>query len=807
MTGVLTGLSVLDLSRGIAGPMTTMLMADNGAHVTRIIPPEGDPFAEQPGQRVWNRGKAVRTLDLKKTEDLAEFLALVDRADVLVESFTPGVTDRLGIGYEALAARNPALIYLSITAYGPDTRHSHRPGFDALVAARTGLQWEQRGWPECFEYRMSGKPGFLPDLDVPYEHVQGPARPGPVFSRSTWPSLGAFFAASVGVNAALRARGLTGRGQHVETSLLQGAIAAAWCVWQRPENPDVPNFPGWVFGSRAPKGHFKTADGKWIHQWVPNPRFIIGASETNDTSHLKLHDDPDRLAMDPEELLVLLHYQEEFVDRVARFDADHWLKAAADALVPLQECRSVEAGLNDQSLLDDGAVVELDDPELGPLRQVGSAYRLSACPSPISRTPRDAPVAPFFDKPAKAVALPGGPLSGVRVLDFGLAIAGPYGTQILSDLGADVIKINSGSDTYWHQTSICYSANRGKRSLALNLKDPRSKEVLRKLVESCDVVQHNMRYEAAVRLAVDYDALKQIKPDLIYCHTRGFERGWRDGLPGNDQTGACLAGIEYEDGAIANGGKPLWSLTSFGDTGNGFLSAIAMIQAVMHRERTGEGQFIDTSIVNACLLNTSYAHTRPGDLGADRPQLNQDYTGLTALYRLYETREGWLCIAAAFDQHWQALCSLSPFKALGSDPRFATADARRGNDLALSEMLGAIFLTAPAAQWFELLDAAGVPVEQSDPDFGLRIHDDPEMTRRNWVVSFADTAVGRLDQPGICVDFSETPGKAQRPPLVVGDHSRAILREIGLDGASIEALIADKVVLATDQPVGAEAQG
>ena len=187
-------------------------------------------------------------------------------------------------------------------------------------------------------------------------------------------------------------------------------------------------------------------------------------------------------------------------------------------------------------------------------------------------------------------------------------------------------------------------ANRGKRSIALDLKDPRAMKVLRQLVEKADVVQHNMRYDAAERLKIDYESLKAINPKLIYCHTRGFESGPREGLPGNDQTGACLAGVQYEDGGMAGGGKPLWSLTSLGDTGNGFLSAIAIIQALYQRERTGQGQFCDTSIVNAHLLNSSYAVARPDGSGFERPRIDAQQLGCSATNRLYETRDGWLCI-------------------------------------------------------------------------------------------------------------------------------------------------------------------
>ena len=132
-----------------------------------------------------------------------------------------------------------------------------------------------------------------------------------------------------------------------------------------------------------------------------------------------------------------------------------------------------------------------------------------------------------------------------------------------------------------------------------------------------------MRYDAAVRLGVDYESLRAIKPDLIYCHTRGFEHGEREGLPGNDQTGAALAGPDWLDGGLDHDGIPFWPVISLGDTGNGFLSAIAIVQALYHRDRTGEGQFVDTSIMYAQLLNASIAWSlADGSRHGDRPQLD-----------------------------------------------------------------------------------------------------------------------------------------------------------------------------------------
>ncbi|MGH8454765.1 MAG: CaiB/BaiF CoA transferase family protein, partial [Nevskiales bacterium] len=398
-------------------------------------------------------------------------------------------------------------------------------------------------------------------------------------------------------------------------------------------------------------------------------------------------------------------------------------------------------------------------------------------------------IAPVARGPVAGGAQPGerlaAPLAGITVLDLGLAIAGPYGTQILSDLGANVIKINALYDTYWHSNHIAYMANHGKRSIALNLKDPRAMKVLLDLVARADVVQHNMRYDAAERLKIDYESLKKINPTLIYAHSRGFERGVRAGLPGNDQTGACLSGIQYEDGGMArpgeNGetGRPLWSFTSFGDTGNGFLSATSIVNAIYHRDRTGEGQFVDTSIINAGLLNTSYAVATPEGKGFERPRIGGDQVGYSAGHRIYNTKDGWLCFVLVEQSHWDELFAVLGLPELVTDKRFATFESRGQNDAALAKLIGAKLAGDTATSWFRKLDAAGVPVEVVDAEFSRKLHDNVTFQKNRWVVSYPHPHVGKLDQIGLLFSLSDTPGVIQGRPLIVSEHTKEILAGMG----------------------------
>jgi len=791
MAAVLDGIKVLDLTSGIAGPMTTMMLGDNGADVIKIEEPGGDPKRAQVdtrlGYRAWQRGKRSAILDLEQADDRDALLNLVKTADVLVENYAPGTTNDLGIDYETCKAINPGLVYCSITGYGRDTKHAGRPAIDSLVQARTGLFFEQRGWPEGALNHLAGNEDPFADAEIDPNDLQGANREGPLFPNSHWPSLGAFFSASVGISAALRARGITGKGQWVETSLLQGALASGAGVWMRAEKVDAPGFDSWIIGSSAPKGQFECSDGKWIHNWVPNPRFITQASEgdTLDASpDLTVQNDPDRFGTGPEELLVMAHYQPILAERVKKFPAKEWVEAAAVAGMTMQAVRSPEESLADDTLLEDGCVAEVNDPELGKIRQVGIAYKMSACATQVGAPPvepgantdevkAEAAAAANADVPkfeGKGGDLKGGPLAGVKVLDLGLAIAGPYGTQILGDLGAEVIKVNGLYDMFWHMVHIAYMANRNKKSVTLNLKDPRSFGVLMDLIKEADVVHHNMRYSAAERLNIDYESLKAINPKLVYCHSRGFEDGPRKESPGNDQTGACLSGIQWADGGMDNGGTPLWSLTSMGDTGNGFLSAVAVIQALYHRDKTGEGQMVDTSIINAGLLNTSYAMATPDGEGFERPKVDAMQLGFAPNHRLYETADGWVCVVCETEGQTAKLLSVTEAGVLSNDA------------------LEAAFKGKSAADWFAALDGAGVPVEIVDGKFSMGLHDDPEMKKHNWVVSFDDPKVGKLDLIGLCVNLSDTPGAVQCRPPFVGEHTKEIVGAHGFTEAQMDEM-------------------
>jgi crotonobetainyl-CoA:carnitine CoA-transferase CaiB-like acyl-CoA transferase len=809
MTGVLQGIRVLDLSQGIAGPIAGMLLADHGAAVTKIEPPGGDRFRSLPGSAVWLRGRRSVELDLAKAADAAVFHGMVRSADVVLESFAPGTAERLGAVAATLLELRPSLIHCSITGYGAHPAHRDRPAYDALVAARLGLLHEQRGHLGGPIGHINGDEPFLPDLPVPEGMTPGPPRPGPIFTHTPWPSLCAAYLATTGINAALLARERDGRGQHVQTSLLQAALTLTAGKWQKAENFRAAGYRTWIYDERAAKGFFRCSDGRWIETWVPNPRFILSSAD-GDTLELRrgsVHDSAERIAPDFENIVVLAHYWPAMKAAIARFPSDDWVRVAAHAGVPLQVVRTPEEALADPSLLAEGVVIDIEHPDHGRLRQMGMLYDLSATPGrvqgPVPRVGEHndevrAESAATATEPATTPAPLTGtgrpPLAGVTVLDLGFAVAGPFGTQVLADLGANVIKINATRDPHWHSTHIAYACNRGKRSICIDLKNPDGLAVFRRLVAGADVVHSNMRRDALKRLGCDEESLRPVNPAMIYCHTRGFDRGPRSDAPGNDQTGASLGGVNWEDGGCYDGGRPFWSPTSMGDTGNGFLSAIGVIQALYHRAQTGQGQSVDTSILNATLLSASAASVTQDGAPLPRPHLDRLQLGLGALYRLYEAADGWLCVAVTSEAEWQSLVGALSDLDLAADDRFSDAQRRAANDTELAALLGDVLKSRTCAEWFLVLDGAGVPVEIANESFGREVFGDPVMRDLGLIIEHQHPVLGRFEQFGTTIDFSATPSAPRLPPPVIGQHTRDILREHGFDDDRIGELFAAKVI-------------
>ncbi len=384
-----------------------------------------------------------------------------------------------------------------------------------------------------------------------------------------------------------------------------------------------------------------------------------------------------------------------------------------------------------------------------------------------------------------------GPLEGLRVIDFGQFLAGPFGPMLLADLGADVIKVEPtrGDGMRGVVIGSFMGCQRGKRDIAIDLKTPEGLELALRLVATADIVHHNMTKGTADRLGVGYEHCRAVKPDILYCNTFMYGAvGPLSHLGGLDPLAQAACGIEWEQGPVAAGNPPLWYRYGHGDVAAAMPSVVALLIALHHRQRTGEGQAIWASLFHGAMLYTADSWLGPDGSPSPRPTLDAAQLGLSALYRLYETADGWLQLAAVREEHWHALCQVLGRPELASDPRFATAAARDEHREELTKLLEDAFAGDLAVNWRRALDRAGVPAEISvDTWDGETILFDEELVRAGLVTEYEHPILGRVRQFGNLITFSDTPGRQERATPLLGQHTREILAELGIDGEAAEA--------------------
>ncbi len=391
-------------------------------------------------------------------------------------------------------------------------------------------------------------------------------------------------------------------------------------------------------------------------------------------------------------------------------------------------------------------------------------------------------------------------LEGVLLVDFGQYLAGPFGPMIIGDLGADVIKVEPVAGDGMRLGKPFVGCQRGKRDIALNLKTPEGLEVAHKLIERADIVHHNMTAGVAKKLGIAYGDCKRLNPDIVYCNTYayGFE-GPLAHFGGLDPLYQAVAGLEYEAGAVHHGNEPLYYRFGMTDTANAMLSVVGCLAALYHQRRTGEGQELWTSLLDGGAVFASDAMLVDGE-PVPRPRLDKEQRGIDALYRLYETQDGWIQIAAFRDHDFSALCAALKLEHLVDDDRFATMRSRHEHQDTLAAELEPRFRTRTSVSWSYALDEAGVPNEiPLDPKGGEAMLFDADNVALGLTAEYEHPVLGRLRQFGELIDFSETPGRIAGPPPLVGEHTRAIMEWLGYGGDRIDELKAAGVVYEPDE--------
>ncbi|TMI05870.1 MAG: CoA transferase [Betaproteobacteria bacterium] len=390
----------------------------------------------------------------------------------------------------------------------------------------------------------------------------------------------------------------------------------------------------------------------------------------------------------------------------------------------------------------------------------------------------------------------------MRVLELAQIMAGPTCGMMLADLGADVVKVEKlpgGDDARGYRepringvSAPFLIMNRNKRGVALDLKHPRGRDILLRLVETADVLTENFRRGTLEKFGLGYDVLSAKNPGLIYCAVSGYGRsgplGDRGGFDLIAQGFAGLMSITGEPGR-----PPVKTGNPVADINAGILAFGGILAAYVHKLKTGRGQMVDTSLMEAALQQTYWQAAiyfatgeSPGPTGSAHV--------LTAPYQAFRARDGWMNIGGANQANWERIAEVLGHPEWRADPRFATNSARMENLDTLSALMDTVLVTRDKAEWLAAFDAAGVPAGSVHNLGEALTH--PQTLARGMVVDLVHPEAGATRALGCPLHFSATPARVDRPAPLLGEHTREVLRECGYSAAEVESFIAEGVVAA-----------
>jgi crotonobetainyl-CoA:carnitine CoA-transferase CaiB-like acyl-CoA transferase len=731
--GILHAIRVIDVCSGIAGSAAGLQLSEAGAEVVKVEPAAGDRQRGTPLFCVLNRGKLSVALDLETPDALGDLLAT---ADVLIHEFTPAKAAALGLDDITLGKRFPRLVVSAIGGWPQRHELANALPRETLVLARLGLLDEQPGH-----------------------------RPGPVFVRMPFANWLACWLCMVGVMARLIARDRDGRGGPAHTSLAQAALVPMTMHWTRAETPTAVFAKG--LDKHIPIPLHQCSDGRWIHvHYSPDkaPWMSAAFAEFGDAEVARLN------ALWPPS-----HVAPNFGANRAVFatrPAQDWVEHLWAHDVAAQIAAPFGSIYFDEQARLNGYVVPVDDPLLGNTLQPGPSY--SVDPPAQVRGPLHAlgadnacvsahqPAVTAQPEHPVHTALP--PLHGLKVLDLGAYLAGPFACMMLADLGAEVIKVEAPTGDAMRRLERTFSGTqRGKRGVALKLGDPQSQPLVDALVRWADVVHHNMRLPAARKLKVDYASLQALNPGLLYCHVSAYgPHGPRADWPGFDQLMQASCGWETAQGGLGN--PPQWLRFGVGDFFAGLSSLYALLLGLYQRNRSGEGQMVASSLLGATMLSMSEAVAFDDGTVSEVDVLDSKQTGLGAEHRLYRCTDGWIAVAALEPteiEHFQATVGATP---------------------------AAYFTTRSQAQALADLHTAKVPAEivseaQLDPFL-----DDPAHAAAGLHAHYPHAVYGHLQQIGGFWDFGDLPLSLNRAPPALGEHSREVLNALGFTDDQLQPL-------------------
>lgn len=788
MPGPLEHLVVIEAAPVMPGSIAGMMLADHGAEVIKVEPRGGAFFAHDLSRKGWDRGKKSVELEIADPQDRDTLRGLLKGADIFIHAMTETEAKALGLDEASLERDFPALVSCALTAYNSDTPYADRPYGESLAAAKLGVM-----------------------IDKGSSH-----RAGPMYLGHPALHYGQAFLAVISTMSAIRARREIGAGQRVEASLLDAMLAQSamnhW--WQEDGLSYIKKGDSGAvdrFGKvRLVTAMFECGDGKFLQIHTGSGGFYPAMEILGFGDRIKKVDGP--------EMAVPLDDDEYQIARVEIFGAfkakprDEWIalfQAADVAALPVLEPAEV--------LLDDQVTfaqmrIALPDPDFGTIYQAAPAVHFSETPIP---TPKPAPavgadnasLAELANRPARkapaAVRALKRPLEGIRVVDFSSFFAVGFGGRLLNDLGAEVIKLETPSgDQMRPLPDVFDAAQRGKRDIVLDLKKPEALEAARKLVATADVITHNLRPGKADKLGIGYEALSAINPSLIYTYLPGYgSKGPKSLLKSFAPLVSGWTGLLYEGGGEGN--TPNRSVFGNEDYNNGFLAAAAILMALENRTNRGRGEYIECPQLHSSLWTTSEHFLDADKKPVYGMRLDKEQQGFNALDRIYRTSDGWLAVCCRSDQRFAALMKAIGQPELVDDARFRTPKDRSANDEALKALLVPFFAERTSVEAFTILDGVGaaceIACETQWVDEALWFD---WMLQSNRVVENFDSMYGHVRQIALFNRLGKTPGLAKGSAPRLGEHTRAILTELGYSDDEIDDLIARKIALQAENVTG-----
>jgi CoA:oxalate CoA-transferase len=384
-------------------------------------------------------------------------------------------------------------------------------------------------------------------------------------------------------------------------------------------------------------------------------------------------------------------------------------------------------------------------------------------------------------------------LDGLVLIDLSTGIAGPYAAMLLSEMGADCIKVEGREGDSARGLPGFLVWNRSKRGIALDLKTDEGRELIYQLVEEADLAVESFSPKQAELLGLDYESLSRINPRLVYCAVPLFgERGPLSEKLGNEGVVAAMSGIMAGQGGL--GQPPVFITLPLASYGAAFLTAYGAAAALYVRETSGRGQKVEASLLCGALAMQAGAFLQAESI-TPVPTTRNIQQGVAPAYRLYECQDEWIMIACGNQTFWNKLCIVLGTADLVADPRFENAPwgiTEPENIDALTSILGDILRQKPRDYWLELLSEADVPC--APVNRREEFMEDPQVQHNRIITTIEDPRVGTMRQMGIPLTLVENPGQIKSPAPRLGEHTRDVLRELGYSDSKIHELIDKGVV-------------